>query len=421
MTDTDRFEGYDNVRDNYSAGEASLYRFDPATIVHRTPDHPVRDGVEVMSTGFHADPFDHFAWMRANAPAYWDDATGIWAITRHADINRIETDHETFCSAKGSRPESSVPSMINADPPAHTRRRRLVSSGFTPRRVAAHESFLRGVVTELIDDVIESGRCDFVDDIAKSIPLRMIAKLMGLPLADEEQLLHWSDLFATGGDDIRPQVEEAVFEWIEYIVGHMQRRTDPDAEDLISLLMYADGDPLSAEDLIYETMLILVGGDETTRHVMSGGLEALLLHRDQWQALVDDHELLPGAVEEMLRWITPVRNMNRTATRDIEFNGQQILEGDRLLLLYLSGNRDEEAFERADEFDIRRDASHHVAFGGRGRHYCLGAQLARLEIRVLFEELVRRLPEIRLAQPDVKQPERTGNFVLGIERLPVEW
>ena len=421
MADDDRFAGYENVRDDYPAGEASLYRFDPSTIVHRTPTHPTRDGAVVMSTEFHADPFEHFAWMRSQAPVYWDDVTGIWAVTRHADINRVETDHETFCSSKGSRPESSVPSMINADPPAHTRRRRIVSSGFTPRRVAAHEEFLRGVVTELIDAVIDEGGCDFVDAIAKPIPLRMIAKLMGLPLADEAKLLHWSDLFATGGEDIRPQVVDAVFEWIEYIVGHMQTRTDPDADDLISLLMYADGDPLSAEDLIYETMLILVGGDETTRHVMSGGLEALLLHPDQWSALRDDRSLLPGAIEEMLRWVTPVRNMNRTATRDVDLHGQQILEGDRVLLLYLSGNRDESVFDRADEFDIRRDASDHVAFGGRGRHYCLGAQLARLEIRVLFEELLDRLPEIRLARPGTKQPERTGNFVLGIERLPVVW
>ena len=421
MTETDRFEGYDNVRDDYPVGEASLYRFDPSTIVHRTPAHPVRDGAVVMTTEFHADPFEHFSWMREHAPVYWDDVTGIWAITKHADINRIETDHETYCSSKGSRPESSVPSMINADPPAHTRRRRIVSSGFTPRRVAAHESFLRDVVTELIDDVIERGECDFVEDIAKPIPLRMIAKLMGLPMADEGKLLHWSDLFATGGEDIRPQVEEAVFEWIEYIVGHMQTRTDPDAEDLISLLMHTEGDPLSAEDLIYETMLILVGGDETTRHVMSGGMEALLLHPEQWADLRRDRDLLPGAIEEMLRWVTPVRNMNRTATSDVELRGQRILEGDRVLLLYLSGNRDDEVFERADEFDIHRDASDHVAFGGRGRHYCLGAQLARLELRVMFEEVLDRLPDIRLADPTVKQPERTGNFVLGIEHLPVVW
>ena len=249
----------------------------------------------------------------------------------------------------------------------------------------------------------------------------MIATLMGLPLADEARLLHWSDLFAIGGDEIREQVHAAVMEWAEYIVAEMATRTDPDAEDLISLLIHTDGEPLSTEDLIYETMLILVGGDETTRHVMSGGLEALLLHPDQWQALREDRSLLPNAIEEMLRWVSPVRNMNRTATRDLELGGQPILKGDRLLLLYLAANRDPEMFENPHLFDIRREPNRHVAFGANGRHFCLGAQLARLELRVLFEELLDRLPDIELVDPSGPQPERAGNFVLGLEQLEVRW
>ena len=398
------------------------YRFDPETIVHRTPEHATRDDIVVMSLDFNADPLERMAWMRANAPVYWDDTSGLWAITRHEDIQRIEADHETFCSAKGSRPEVSLPSMIDNDPPEHTRRRRLVSSGFTPRRVAGHEEFLRTTVTELIDDVIDRGACDFVNDIATSIPLRMIATLMGLPLADEDKLLHWSDLFATGATDeaFAEQVIGAVIEWVEYIVGEMSTRTDPEAEDLISLLMFPEGEPMSAEDLIYETMLILVGGDETTRHVMSGGLEALLLHPEQFEALKHDRSLLPGAIEEMLRWVTPVRNMNRTATVDVELGGQKILKGDRTLLLYLSGNRDEEQFgSTAHEFDIFRTPNKHQAFGANGRHNCLGANLARLELTVLLEEVLDRLPDIRLVGPQEKRPERSGNFVLGLESLPV--
>ena len=374
-----------------------------------------------MSLEFNANPLDHLAWMREHAPVYWDDVSGLWAVTRHEHVSRVEADWETFCSSMGSRPESSVPSMINMDPPDHTRRRRIVSSGFTPRRVAAYEDFLRAVVTELIDAVIDSGGCDFVEEIAKPIPLRMIAKLMGLPAADEEKLLLWSDLFATGGDEVRADAEAAVFEWIEYVAGHVGSRSDPEADDLISQLKYAAGEPLTKEAMIYETMLILVGGDETTRHVMSGGLEALLSHPDQWSALQQDRALLVSTIEEMLRWVSPVRNMNRTATREVELGGQQILEGDRVLLLYLSANRDEAVFDRPEEFDTRRDPNRHVAFGAHGRHYCLGAQLARLEIRVLFEEVLNRLPRLRLAEPDRRQPERRGNFVLGIEHLPVVW
>lgn len=418
----DRFDGYVPPQ---QAGQASLYRFDPSTIQHRTPKHAVLDDLNVMSLAFNADPHPPLDWMREHAPVYWDDDTGLWAVTRHADISHIEANWETYCSSLGSRPGSSVPSMINADPPDHTRRRRLVSSGFTPRRVAAHEDFLRDVVNELIDAAVETvavdGECDFVDAIAKSIPLRMIAKLMGLPAADEEKLLHWSDLFAAGGEDIRDEVVAAVFEWVEYIVDEMKTRTDPQAEDLISLLIHCEGDPLSTEDLIYETMLILVGGDETTRHVMSGGLEALLKHPDQMLALRDDRSLLPGAIEEMLRWVTPVRNMNRTATRDVELGGQSILKGDRLLLMYLSGNRDESVFDDPHAFDIRRTPNHHLAFGANGRHFCLGAQLARLELRVLFSELLDRLPEIALVDPDMWQPERAGVFVLGVEQLPVRF
>lgn len=402
-------------------GAAQLYRYDDALTKHRTPPHPVRSDIEVMSLDFNADPFERMAWMRDNAPVYWDDATGLWAVTSHEHISHIEANWETYCSSKGSRPNSSVPSMINADPPDHTRRRRIVSSGFTPRRVSAHEAFLRSTVTELIDAVADAGECDFVNDIAKPIPLRMIATLMGLPMADEAKLLHWSDLFATGGEDLTEAVAAAVMEWVEYIVAEMKTRTDPEATDLISLLIHTDGEPLSVEDLIYETMLILVGGDETTRHVMSGGLEALLLHPDQMAALRADRTLLPGAIEEMLRWVTPVRNMNRTATRDVELGGQQILAGDRLLLLYLSANRDEKVFPHADRFDIARADNRHVAFGGNGRHYCLGAQLARLELKVLFEDVLDRLPGIELVDPDVVQPERAGNFVLGIETLPVRW
>jgi len=311
--------------------------------------------------------------------------------------------------------------MINTDPPDHNLRRRIVSAGFTPRRVRDHEPYLRRKVGELIDGVSAQGRCDFVRDIATPLPMFMIGELMGLPESDHEMLLRWSDIFATGGDEVRDEVGPAAEAYIEYIMRMANSRRGDDGEDLVSLVVNAEveGRRFSDNDIIFETLLILVGGDETTRHVISGGLEALLNHRPQWEALREDRSLLKGAVEEMLRWVTPIQNMNRTATRDVELGGQQIREGDRLLLLYPSANRDEAVFENPDRFDIRRHPNEHLAFGGFGRHHCLGAQLARLELTVLFDELLDRLPDIELADPAATPPRRRGNFVLGIESLPV--
>ena len=385
--------------------------------------HPTRDDIRLLAPGFYADPDPAMTWMRANAPVYWDDATGIWGLARHADIMAASRDWETFCSGQGSRPESSVPSMINHDPPQHILRRRIVSAGFTPRRVEDHEPFLRQKVGELIDRVAARGSCDFVRDIATPLPMYMIGELMGLPEADHDLLLEWSDLFATGGDDIAEKVAPAVQAYGDYVLRLIAERRGNDAQDLVSLVINTDvdGEKLSDVDVIFETMLILVGGDETTRHVISGGLRALLDHPAQRERLADEPALLPSAIEEMLRWSTPIQNMNRTATRTVTFGGQTIREGDRVLLLYPSGNRDETVFENPFEFDVARTPNDHLAFGGYGRHHCLGAQLARLELRVLFEEVLRRLPGIQLADPGAEPPRRRGNFVLGLEALPVRW
>ncbi|MFM7534449.1 MAG: cytochrome P450 [Acidimicrobiales bacterium] len=384
--------------------------------------HPTRDGIRLLDPDFYADFEERTAWMRANAPLYWDDETGLWGAASHGLVTRFSRDWHTFCSGKGSRPESSVPSMINFDPPEHTRRRRIISHGFTLRRVQDHEPYLRRKVGELIDGVIERGECDVVADLATPLPMYMIGELMGLPEADHHTLLHWSDLFATGGDEIRPQVEQAVREWIAYIMGKVAERRGVPGEDLVSLVVNADDEsgPLSDVDLIFETMLVLVGGDETTRHVISGGLAALLAHPEELAKVRRDPSLVPSAVEEMLRWTTPVRNMNRTATADVEVEGLTIREGDRILLLYPSANRDERVFADPYRFDVTRTPNDHVAFGAYGRHHCLGAPLARLELRILFEELLRRLPDVELATDDTL-PMRRGNFVLGLESVPVRF
>jgi len=389
--------------------------------------HPTHPDVSLLAPEFYVDPHPLLTWMREAAPVYWDDATGIWGITRYADVMAVSKDWRTFGSAQGSRPDSSVPSMINRDPPEHILRRRIVSAGFTPRRVDDHEVFLRRKVGELLDRVADAGECDFVRDIATPLPMLMIGELMGLPEADYDRLLHWSDLFATGGDEVREQVGPAVMEYSEYIMGIIESRRgskgEGKAEDLVSLTTNAvvEGERLTDADLIHETMLILVGGDETTRHVISGGLEALVSNPDQLERLRREPALIDSAIEEMLRWVTPIQNMNRTANQDVELAGQQIREGDRMLLLYPSANRDKEVFDSPFRFDITRTPNDHVAFGGYGRHHCLGAQLARLELRVLFEELLSRWNEIEILPPPGGLPRRRGNFVLGWESMPVRF
>lgn len=384
--------------------------------------HPQRSEISLLSPDFYAD-FDALTtWMRAEAPLYWDDETGIWGAASHELVSLMSRDWHTFCSGQGSRPESSVPSMINFDAPEHTKRRRLVGTGFTPRRVADHEPYLRAKVTELIDAVIDRGHCDIVADIATPLPMYMIGELMGLPESDHHTLLHWSDLFATGGEEIRSEVERAVVEWNDYIMAKVADRRGGNGDDLVSLVVNAqwEGQALSDIDIMFETMLILVGGDETTRHVISGGMAALLQHPEQLRRLQGDLSLLPGAIEEMLRWSSPIRNMNRTATRDVDVNGLRIREGDRILLLYPSANRDETVFADPFTFDITRSPNDHVAFGAYGRHHCLGAPLARLELRILFEELLTRLTDFELATDDDLEWRR-GNFVLGINSVPMRF
>jgi len=397
-------------------------------------DHPTRDDIALLDPGFHQDPFVRYAWMREHAPVYWDSRArtwdggqGLWGVTRYEDIRTVASNQQLFCSGNSSRPDSPpVPSMINHDEPVHMARRGVIRRRFTPQAVRSYEVFARRCVTRLIDNVAERGECDFVREIATPLPMMIIGELLGVPESDYEQLLHWSDLFATGLQDMPEshlqQVIEAVRAWNEYITFWFDRRRAEPGDDLISAIVHAkvQGARLSHEELMHEAMLILVGGDETTRHTISGGMEALLRRPAQLGELRADPSLLPCAIEEMLRWTTPVKNMNRTATADTELGGQQIRRGDKLLLCYESGNRDGEVFEQADQFDIHRDPNHHLAFGGYGRHFCLGANLARLEIRVMFEELLRRLPDIELVD-EQRSPYRHGNFVLGFESLPVRF
>lgn len=381
---------------------------------------------DLMSGDFYAaEPFEAFAWMRRNEPVYHDEANDLWGVSRYADVRAAATDPETFSNAGGVRPKfPPLPMMIDFDAPEHVRRRRLVSSGFTPRRVREMEDHVRAICDYVIDRVCERGSCDFVRDIAAPLPLIVIGDMLGVAPADRDDLLRWSEEMLRSQGSLSEEAiagaAQAFVEYSAYIhpVFDDRRRTGND-HDLVGVLVHAeiDGDKLDDDSLVHESLLILVGGDETTRHVISGGMYELQRHPDQLERLRADRSLLPGAVEEMLRWVSPIKNMARTATRDVTLSGARIEEGDELLLLYPSANRDEEVFADADTFDITRDPNPHVAFGF-GAHFCLGNQLARLELRTMFDRLLDRLPDLALAT-DEAPPRRPANFISGIEALPV--
>jgi cholest-4-en-3-one 26-monooxygenase len=362
--------------------------------------------------------------MRTHAPAYWDPQSQIWALTRHADVLAAEKDPKTFSSQRAPRPHGMhLPMIISMDGEEHTRRRKLVSRGFTPRRVRDHEQTIRRICAEIIDRVAPQGECDFVWDIAAPLPLLMIADMLGFPAESYDDLLRWSDDLIRGTTNDDPAAMEVAAEamlafralQLEVIA---DRRSRPPQDDLISILCHAeiDGERLDDESITQESLLILIGGDETTRHVLTDGMLALLDHPGQLAIARDDPTAMETCVEELLRWVSPIKNMARTVTRDLELHGETLHEGDQVILMYPSANRDEAVFEHPDLLDVRRDPNPHLAFGF-GPHFCMGASLARLELTVMFSELLRRLPDLHLAGP--AEPRRSSNFISGPEAMPV--
>lgn len=392
------------------------------------PDHPTHPDIALIEGAFYGDgPEPLFAWMRANAPVYWDEAGQVWGVARYHDLKEVSKDPATFSNAGGIRPNfGPLPMMIDMDDPAHWDRRKLVNRGFTPRRVRDSEPRIRAVCDEIVDAVIEQGACDLVADVAAPLPMIMIGDALGVAPEDRDDLLRWSDDMVTAQSGATTTEEQlitaatAFAEYQDYATRVIAARRAEPTDDLMSILVQAevDGDRLDDDEIVHESLLILVGGDETTRHVISGGMLELLRHPDQYARLQADRSLVPSAVEEMLRWVSPLKNMARQATRDVELRGQQIREGDKLLLLYPSANRDEEVFDRPNEFDIERHPNEHVAFGF-GAHYCLGNSLARLELRVMVETLLDRLVDLELVTDDV--PLRPANFVSGPTTMPVRF
>ncbi len=390
--------------------------------------HPQNPEINLLDGHFWADdPHPRLAWMRANAPVYWDAPSKVWGIATHAAIMQASKSPGRFCNSQGMRPDQpAIPSMINMDDPEHVKRRRLVSSGFTPRQVEDLTPRVREVCRDLVAAANEKGLFDFVREIAAPLPMVMIGDLLGVRPEDHGKLLRWSDDLIVGtSSTATPEAAEAAMtafaEYSEYnreVVADRRRRGP--GEDLMSILVHAeiDGEKLDDEALLQESLLILIGGDETTRHVVSGGMDQLLRHPDQYRKLVEDPGKVAVAVEEMLRWVTPIQNMARTATEDVEMHGETIHEGEKIMLLYPSGNRDESVFEDPFTFDIERDPNPHVTFGGYGAHFCLGASLARLELRTMFDEIVRQAPNLELATSEPLRM-RPSNFIVGIEEMPV--
>jgi cytochrome P450 family 142 subfamily A polypeptide 1 len=384
-----------------------------------------RPSISLVSGAFWGrNPHDELAWMREHAPVYWDEAGQIWGIARYDDVREIETNTVDFSSAGGTRPETAGnPYMIEMDPPAHAKRRGLVSQGFTARHIRELQPAVEQIVDRVLDRVRDRETFDLVTDVAAWIPLIVIGDAMGMDPKDHDTLLEWSDdlVRGLGSDDatLLQKQADAFSGWQTFITGVIADRRATPRDDVIGTLVAAevDGEPLADTDLVFETLLILIGGDETTRHVMTGGAYQLLSDRAQWEKLGANRSLMSSAVEEMLRWVTPIKNMARTATRDLEFRGQRIAEGQKLLLLYPSANRDADHFADPFRFDIERSPNDHIAFGA-GPHFCLGASLARLELRVFFSRLLDRFPDVRLVDPD-EPPYRPANFISGYESLVV--
>ena len=372
------------------------------------------------------DPYSTYAWMREHAPAYWDPINELWGISRYDDIVDIEKRKDVFISSDktkgGYRPNLPADrSLIGLDDPPHTKRRNLVARRFTPRAVSAWETHVREVVTQLLDDaLVGDGEADIVDQLAAPLPAMMIGRLLGFPPAAWRDLQDWSERTIALGGGPRYHVEDGFVAAMEFSAAsaelYAEKQRCP-ADDVMSVWTKAqiDGAPLTLDEVIPDCLLILDGGAETTRTVIARMILELIRRPDQW-ALLRRGADLTVAVEEFIRFVTPIHNMCRVATRDVELGGETIGAGQQLVLMYSSANRDPAHFSDPERLDVTRHPNQHLSFGF-GTHFCLGASLARLEIRVFFEELVRRVRAMRLVEGSVV--EMPNAFVFGLKSARV--
>jgi cytochrome P450 family 142 subfamily A polypeptide 1 len=403
---------------------------------------------DLTDPSLYDDPWAFYAWLRDHHPVWHDERSGMYAVSRHADVVEVSRDAASFSSAKGVRPVNLVPlSIVSMDDPEHTRQRRILSRGLTPRQVRTMTDHVRELTNSVIDEVAATGEIDFVSDLAAHVPLIVISELLGLDPAIRGSLHEWSEGMIAGeaaSDEDVATIERAGLAFGEYtaLVAKVldERREDP-RDDMLSILAQAyDAGELSYDDeirgnydatdrvvndlsndeLLMFCVLLMVAGNETTRNAIAGGLRAFSRFPDQRDKLLADPSLIDTAVEEILRWTTPVLNFTRTVTGPVTLAGTELSEGDQVLLLYQSANRDDRVFDAPEEFRIDRDPNPHVAFGF-GPHFCMGANLARMEIKVVFEELFRRLPDIAVVDPE-RLPDRVPSaFVAGLKHMPARF
>jgi len=383
------------------------------------PHEPLTDAL--IEPGFNArDPFPHYARLRAEAPVAWNATQGFWALSRYAEVHEVSTAPQRFSSKGGILTMEigieypSPPTMMHTDPPEHTAYRKLVQPGFKPSLMTALEPVARERLLDLLGRITAEEPVEFVEAVAVPYPLRIVSDLLGLPDEDWERFFDWSEAMIPGALDLSPERRDEIqAEMRAYFMAVIaEKRADPE-EDLISVLAAED---LNDDELYMFLNQLLVAGNETTRNTISGGLWALAEHPDQWQRLVDDRSLVPSAVEEILRWTTAVISFMRTATADTDLGGVPIAAGDPVLMLYSSANRDEAQFgPTADRFDVARNPNHHLAFGF-GAHYCIGAALARLEVRLVLEGLLDRFGRLEPAGPVAYSP---SDIIAGVTSAPL--
>ncbi|MFC4535496.1 cytochrome P450 [Sphaerisporangium dianthi] len=383
-------------------------------------------------------PHEQLDWLRANDPVFWHEGEqqpgwpGFWAVTKHEDVVHISRHSEIFSSSRNLALFNEMAEeqrqlqrlmMLNQDPPEHTRRRSLVNRGFTPRQIGILEDHIRDICHGLVDEAMAKGEVDFVTDVAAPLPLYVICELLGAPVEDRDKLFQWSNRmigsedpdYAGSPDEGRAAAME-VYSYANQLAA--QRREEP-RDDIVTKLLQPgdDGESLSEDEFDLFVLLLVVAGNETTRNAASGGMLALFENPEQWGRLVRDPSLARTAADEIVRWVSPVNLFRRTATRDTTLRGKQIKEGDKVVVFYSSANRDEDIFSLPTSFDVGRDPNPHIGFGGGGAHFCLGNHLAKLELRVLFEVLAQRMPDLRPAG-DAKRLR--SYFINGIKNLPVQ-